>query len=215
MDACGCDDFERVFDRRTAEQDRDDYRRNGPDGTTRLLIDLLRPFGIAGATVLDVGGGIGVIDHELLRDGAARSVLVDASKPYLEVARQLGRERNTLDRLELVDGDFTRLATGIDAADIVTLHRVVCCYGDVDALVGLSADRARRVYGLVLPRDRWFVRAGIRVLNLISRLRRERFRAYAHPNARVDALVADHGLRVRDQRWTAVWRVVVYERAAG
>lgn len=215
MDSCGCDDFAAVFDDRTAEQDRDDYRRNGPDGTTRLLLDLLRPYGVAGSTVLDVGGGIGVIDHELLREGAARSVLVDASRAYLAVARQLGRERNTLDRMEIVDGDFTAVADGIDAADIVTLHRVVCCYGDVDALVRLSAARARRVYGLVLPRDRWFIRAGIGALNVLGRLRRQRFRAYAHPNARVDELVAAEGLRPRAERWTAVWRVVVYERASG
>lgn len=213
MDACGCEDFASIFDQRTAERDRDRYRRAGPDRTTRLLLDLVRQHGVPGATVLDVGGGIGVIDHELLRAGAAGAVLVDASAAYLATARQLARERNELDRLEIVEGDFTRVAATLDPADIVTLDRVVCCFGDADRLVGLSAARARRAYGLVLPRDRWVIRVGIRVLNLISRLRGERFRAYAHPNGRIDALVAAEGLRPRDERRTFFWRVVVYDRA--
>jgi magnesium-protoporphyrin O-methyltransferase len=214
MDACGCDDFARVFDRRTAERDRDRYRRGGADTTTRMLLDLLRPYGVAGASVLDVGGGIGVIVHELLREGASHAVLVDASPAYVAVARQLARERNELDRLEIVDGDFTRAAAGVGAADLVALDRVVCCFGDVERLVRLSAARARRAYALVLPRDRWFIRAGIAALNVVSWIRREPYRAYAHANARVDELVAAEGLRPRDERRTMFWRVVVYDRAA-
>ena len=212
MDACGCDDVAAVFDRDTAEKDRAEYLRSGPHGTTRTLLELLRPYGVRGSTLLDVGGGIGVIDHELLRDGASHAVLVDAAPAYLTVAREIARERAELDRLEIVDGDFTRIAASIEAADIVTLHRVVCCFGDVEGLVRLSAARARHAYALVLPRDRWFIRVGIRVLNVVSRLRGQRFRAYAHPNRRVDALVASEGLRPREERWTSLWRIVVYDR---
>ena len=213
MDACGCDDFASIFDAKTAERDRDRYRRAGPDRTTRMLLDLIRPGGVRGATVLDIGGGIGVIDHELLRDGASHAVLVDASPAYLGVARGLARERNELDRLEIVEGEFTRTASAVDPAAIVTLDRVICCFADAERLVALSAARARRVYGLVLPRDRWVIRAGIRLLNVVSRIRRESYRAYAHPNHVIDALVADSGLRPCDERRTFFWRVVVYERA--
>ncbi len=41
MDACGCVDFASIFDRRTAERDRDRYRRNGPDRTTRILLNMI------------------------------------------------------------------------------------------------------------------------------------------------------------------------------
>jgi len=80
--------------------------------------------------------------------------LVDASPASLAVARQLAREKNGLDRIDLVEGDFVRVAPEIDAADVVTLDRVVCCYPDVDGLVGRAAERTRTVLGLVLPRDR-------------------------------------------------------------
>jgi SAM-dependent methyltransferase len=212
VDACGCDDFASIFDRRTAEKDRDRYRRNGPDRTTRMLIEMIEPHGVRGSTLLDVGGGIGVIDHELLRRGASHAVLVDASPDYLYLARVEARRANHLDRLEFVDGDFVRRAPEIDLADIVTLDRVVCCYGDVDSLVTLSAARARRFYGLVLPRDRRLFRIGARVMGFFLRLRRSAYRPYAHANAHVDALVGSSGLRVRSEASTFVWRVVLYER---
>lgn len=213
MDACGCEGFATTFDERTAEEDRDRYRRSGPDATTRMLLGLIRRYGVAGSTVLDIGGGIGVIDLELLREGAGHAVLVDASEAFLKVAREEARRANVLDRIELVAGDFVREAAEIDSADIVTLHRVVCCYRDAEALVSLSSARAGTLYGLVLPRDRWFVWLGFRLLNLKHRVLRQAFRVYAHPNGWIDRIVAANGLKPRYEATTAVWRVVVYDRA--
>jgi SAM-dependent methyltransferase len=214
MDACCCNGLDSMFDRRTAEQDRDRYRRNGADRTTRMLIDLIRPYRLEGSTILDIGGGIGVIGQELLRAGAGHAVMVDASAAYLDVARQEARQANLLDRIDFVEGDFVRRAAEIAAADIVTLDRVVCCYPDAEALVGLSSVRAHKVYGLVLPRDRWLVRAALRVLNLGFRIRRKAYRTYAHPNAFIDQVIAAAGLRPRAETRTFIWRVVVYDRAA-
>jgi magnesium-protoporphyrin O-methyltransferase len=213
MDPCGCDGLASMFDRRTAERDRDRYRRTGADRTTRMLLDMLRAARVQGSTILDIGGGIGVIDRELLQGGAGHAVLVDASPAYLDVARQEARQANLLDRIEFVDGDFVRRASEIDSADIVTLDRVVCCYPDAAALVGLSAARARSIYALVLPRDRWLVRTAIRFLNLGFRIRRKAYRAYAHPNAWIDELVVRSGLQKRSEIGTFFWRVVVYDRA--
>lgn len=212
MDACGCDDFFSIFDRRTAEEDRERYRRSGPDRTTRMLLDLLRPYVSKGSTVLDVGGGIGVIDQELLRSGAGHAMLVDASPAYLGVARDEARRTNTLDRIEHVEGDFVRLAGGIDRADIVTLDRVVCCYPDAESLVWLSAARARRAYGLVLPRDGWLSRLGVRLINVGFRVRGRSYRSFVHSNAAVDRLVAEQGLHAMGERLTWFWRVVAYSR---
>jgi SAM-dependent methyltransferase len=215
MDACGCDGpgFASIFDRKTAERDRDRYRRNGPDRTTRMLLDLLVPYRSAGSSVLDIGGGIGLIDRELLRAGAGHAVLVDGSAAYLDVARQEARRENVLDRIEFVEGDFVARATAIDPADIVTLDRVICCYPDADALVGLSSMRARTAYGLVLPRDRRLVRIAIRLENLWFRLQRKPYRAYAHSTSRVDEIAAANGLRPRSEGHTFFWRVAVYDRS--
>jgi predicted TPR repeat methyltransferase len=213
-DACGCDDGFEIFDEKSAEEDLERYRRQGPDATTTLLLDMIRERGVSGATLLDVGGGIGVIDHELLRAGVGHAVLVDASSPAIAAARAEARRRGVLDRLEFVDGDFVSRAPTIDPADIVTLDRVICCYPDVESLVRLSASRARSVYGLVLPRDRRLLRWALPLLNVWFRLRGIRYRAFLHPNARVDQLVAEAGLRPVREEQTLVWRAVLYERPA-
>jgi magnesium-protoporphyrin O-methyltransferase len=54
----------------------------------------------------------------------------------------------------------------------VTLDRVICCYPDVQALVGLSAARARHLYGVVYPQDGWFNQLFVASVNLVFRLRR-------------------------------------------
>jgi magnesium-protoporphyrin O-methyltransferase len=212
VDACGCDGGFEIFDEKSAEEDLQRYRGHGPDATTATLVDMIRDRGVSGSSLLDIGGGIGVIDHELLRAGAGHAVLVDASGPAVEMARREARRRGTLDRLEFVDGDFVSRASDVDVADIVTLDRVICCYPDVESLVRLSATRARSLYGLVLPRDRRLLRWALPLLNAWFRVRGFRYRTFLHANAKVDALVAAAGLRqVRESR-TFMWRVVLYER---
>lgn len=177
-----------------------------------MLIEMIDSHRVRGASILDIGGGIGVIILELLRAGAGRAALVDASPAYLDVARNEAGTSNLLDRVEFIEGDFVRRAAGIDPADIVTLDRVVCCYPDAQALVSLSADRARSLYGLVLPRDSRLVRLAIWLGNLRFRLRRSPYRAFSHPNQQVDAIVGKRGLRLIDEQRTFFWRVVLYGR---
>lgn len=214
MDACGCDGGFEIFDEKTAEEDLDRYRRHGPDETTAMLVGMIRDRGVGGSDLLDIGGGIGVVDHELLAAGAGRAVLVDASPAAVEAARGEARRRGTLERLEFVDGDFVSLASEVDVADVVTLDRVICCYPDVESLVRLSAMRARSLYGLVLPRDRRLLRWSLPLLNAWFRLRGFRYRTFLHANARVDELVAAAGLRPAREAQTFVWRVVLYDRYA-
>jgi magnesium-protoporphyrin O-methyltransferase len=213
MDACGCDEFASIFDRRNADDDLRRYRRQGPDRTTRMLLDLIRARGVDGATVLDIGGGIGVIDHELLRAGASRATLADASPASVAVAREAAAEAQLTDRVTFLQGDAVRRAAEIDGADVVTLDRVICCYPDVTALVSLSAAWAGRLYGIVLPRDRWIVRVGISLEALWFRVRRKGYRPFAHSNRMVDELAVAQGLEPLAESGTYFWRVALFRRA--
>ena len=198
MDACGCDGFASIFDEATARRDRDRYHRDGPDRTTRLLLELLTPYRSSGSSVLDIGGGIGIVDLELLRAGAGHATLVDASTAYLAVARDEASRAGLLDRIDFVEGDFVRRAASIDRADVVTLDRVICCYPDMEALVAESAGRAKTAYGIVLPRNRRGARWAIALNNAWYRIRRKAYRGFIHPTARVDEIAAANGLRLRE-----------------
>ena len=212
MDACGCDDFASVFDRRSAEGDLRRYRKDGPDRTTRMLLDLILREGVEGASLLDIGGGIGVIDQELLSAGARRATLADASGAALAVARELAAAVEVADRMSFLEGDVVRCAAEITGADVVTLDRVICCYPDVTSLVQISAGWAGRLYGVVLPRDRWLVRMGIALEAVWYRLRRERYRPFVHPDRLVDELVQAQGLERVAETGTFFWRVALFRR---
>lgn len=213
MKCCShCEAADNVFDPGMAQSDLNEYRRHGPAHQTQLIIDTLKQLGVSGRTLLDIGGGVGAIHHELLKAGAASALDVDASAAYIAASRQEADRQGHGDRLHHRKGDFVSLAGDIDAADLVTLDRVVCCYPDMPALVRLSSERARRAYALVFPMDRWYTRIGAALLNLTQRLRRDPFRFFVHPTAEVDRIIQQNGLRQHLHRKGMVWQVLVYVR---
>lgn len=213
MTGCCCQGVDEMFGERTARHDLRRYRKRGPSKPTRMLLEALRREGVEHATLLDIGGGIGVIQQELLDAGAERATSVEASGAYLRAAKEEAERRGHGDRIGYEEGDFVALADGVEPADVVTLDRVICCYPDMEALVGRSADRARRLYGLVYPRDRWWVALGVRTTNLIMRVSRRSFRAHVHRTTAVDAVARAHGLEPRlARRVGPVWQVAVYAR---
>lgn len=207
-----CIGIEKEFNPAWAARDLRKYRKRGPLRTTQMLLDALTEDGVDQWTLLDIGGGVGAIQHELLKAGVRRVVGVDASAAYLEKAAEEVDRQGYTDRVHHHHGDFVRLASDVEAADIVTLDRVICCYPDMQALVGLSAMRARKRYGVVYPRRTWWTRLGFALINSTCKLRRTPFRIFLHPPEDVDALVHAEGLRRRFYGKTFLWQVVVYER---
>jgi magnesium-protoporphyrin O-methyltransferase len=57
--------------------------------TTRELIDALITAGVNEMTLLDIGGGLGAIQHELLAAGASQATHVEASTAYLDAAKRI------------------------------------------------------------------------------------------------------------------------------
>jgi magnesium-protoporphyrin O-methyltransferase len=212
MNCCQCQGIERFFDDKVAARELKDYRRKGPGKTTRWLIEALVAEGVAGKTLLDIGGGVGVIQHELLQAGAGSATNVDASSAYLNAARQEAERRGYVERVNYHFGNFVELASQIEPVDIVTLDRVICCYHDMIALVGLSAARAGALYGVVYPRATWWMKLGVKIINNVSWLTRNPFRIFVHPTPAVEAVIHANGLKQRFHRQTLLWQVVVYGR---
>lgn len=211
--ACGqCQGIEGRFGAREAEQRLARYRRSGPDRTTRLLLAALTAEGVAGLTLLDIGGGIGAVQYGFLEAGGAHATDVDASTAYVAVARAEAARHGLADRIEYRHGNFVDLADELPAADVVTLDRVICCYHDPQGLVGQSAGKVGKLYGLVYPRDTWWTRTPFALANLFLRLRRNPFRVYVHAPATVEALARGAGLARRFYRTAGFWQVVVYAR---
>lgn len=214
MDCCRLDVYEDQFNARIAAQELRQYRERGPRKETRLLLEAIRTQRLHDATLLDIGGGIGAIQHELVEAGVVSRVTdVDVSTAYLDAARAEAERRHYADRAHYLRGDFVELAPTIDAADIVTLDRVICCYPDMHALIQRSAERARRVYAVVYPRGSWGFRAVARPLNGLLRLPRQPLPIYIHATHAVDGRVRANGLTPVFHQKTLLWQVAVYRRS--
>jgi magnesium-protoporphyrin O-methyltransferase len=209
----GCCGIADVFDEAKARTDLEKYRRRGPSPSTTRLIGALRDASQPLESLLDVGGGVGAIAHELLEHGVARATIVDGSAAYLAAAREESERRTHRARLSLRAGDFTEIAADLEPADVVTLDKVVCCFADMDTLLTSSAARARRLYGIVYPRDAWWVRLAIAAENRMMRWKGSSFRGYVHANSAIDAALRRAGLVPRFRTGRVWWVVAVYERA--
>jgi len=199
----------RHFSDAVAERDLGRYRRKGPDLTTRLLLDFLRPSA-RGSTLLDVGSGIGVVSFELLSAGIRSATLVDASPAYLEKAGVEAQRRGVDSRLNVVLGDFVAVADSLTVSDIVVLDRVVCCYPDYVALLRSAVARCSGMLALSYPLERSYVRAMIGVENLVRRVRGDEFRAFVQPMTGMEAIVEEAGFRRLNRTATRVWCADVY-----
>ena len=208
---CSCC-YDDAFGEREARGHQRQYRRDGPRRTTRALATALAPGGAVGLSLIDIGGGIGGLQHLLLEAGAATTLDVDASGPYIEVAREEADRLGLADRMQFLHADFVTVEADVEPADVVGLDRVVCCYPDVTALVGAAARHARRRLGIVLPPDGLVGRAVIGVLNAWEWLTRSAFRAYAHRHSAVVEAAASAGLALVSSERVGIWRMLVFER---
>ena len=66
MGCCQCQGIESMFDKKAAKRELKRYLKKGPSKTTIMLLDAVNKVGVQGLTFLDIGGGIGAIQHALL-----------------------------------------------------------------------------------------------------------------------------------------------------
>ena len=203
-DPRGCD---RMFDGRFAERRAARYRKRGLDTTARRMVDLLAEHSIQGATVLEIGGGVGEIQIELLHRGAVAATNLELSPGYETEAARLLDENGLTGRVERRLADVAADPAAAEPADIVVLHRVVCCYPDYAALLSAAADRARGQLVFSFPRRNPGSRGFLAVQNALLRLSGRGFRAFAHPPPAMLAVLADHGMHSTVAHRGAVWQV--------
>jgi 2-polyprenyl-3-methyl-5-hydroxy-6-metoxy-1,4-benzoquinol methylase len=212
MNCPHCDGAEKLFDIRKAERDLEAYRTHGPAKTTHLLTQALKDAGVEHLTLLDIGGGVGAIQHELFKDGLGSAIAIDASSSYLQTARQEAERMGYAARITYHHGDFVAFAPQLPVTDIVTLEKVICCYPDVQMLVGLSSARAGKFYGVVFPRDSWWMKIVGQFINLSLWLQRNPFRFFVHPTEAIEMVLRANGFERRYYHQTLLWQIIVYAR---
>ncbi len=213
-DCCSPKGYRWVFSERSARAEAKRYRRKGLDSTSRRIVDFLKTHGVEGKTVLEVGGGIGAIQIELLKAGASRAVSVELTPTYEDVASGLLREAGLADRVERTVMDFAQAAGQVNSADIVILNRVICCYPDMPRLTGAAADHARQLLVMSFPRQAWWLKVGLAMGNFLLTLLRREFHIFLHPPKKVVATSREHGLEPVLDEEGVIWEVTALRRVA-
>ena len=210
-----CEITDNTFSEKEAKAQLREYRRKGPAKQTRLILQAIRSLKLKDASLLDIGGGIGVIHHELLEDIANTATHVDASSAYLKEAKIETARRGHSEHVTFIHADFTDVESNLPEADVVTLDRVVCCYPDFRSLLMASANHSQRALAMTYPRETWYMRMALAILNWFQRIRRDPFRVFLHPISEMDSLLRQEGFeRVTLQR-LFVWEMALYQRDAG
>ena len=200
------------YDGLNADHDLASWKAGRLNPVTRELIDVVRAEGIDGATLLDIGAGVGAVHVTLLEAGAATAVDVDASREFLEVARAEADRRGLSGRVDYRYGDVVELAPDLPAADIVTMDSVICCYPYLSALLEAAVRPRPRLVAITYPRDVWWMRAYMRLANATYWVRRIPGRYFVHRHTDVNRLMAEVGFCNVHEGGIRPWRVVLYRR---
>ena len=207
-----CEITDNTFGEEEAKTNLKDYRKRGPANQTKLILEAVRSLGLKDAALLDVGGGIGTIHHELLKDVASAATHVDASSAYLKVATEEAKRLGHEAQVKFIHADFTDVAAELPKVDVVTLDRVVCCYPNMRGLLKAASSKSKKAIALTYPREEWNIKMVMGLMNLFQKIIRDPFRVFVHPVAEMEALLNREGMRRTLTRKLFVWEMSLYER---
>jgi 2-polyprenyl-3-methyl-5-hydroxy-6-metoxy-1,4-benzoquinol methylase len=212
-DCCTPKGYGQIFSAKNAAGEAKRYRRKGLDGTSKRIF-VVRERGVEGKTLLEVGGGIGAIEIELLKAGMARAINVELTPTYEAAARELLAEAGLSDHVERRVMDFAQSGPEVETADVVVMNRVICCYPDMPKLAGAAANRTKGLLVMSFPNRRWWTPLGLTVANFGFRVIRLQFRVFLHPPELIQAAVQQHGFRTRFNERGLLWQMNAFERIA-
>ncbi|MCO4762017.1 MAG: methyltransferase domain-containing protein [Myxococcales bacterium] len=195
-----------------AKRHRKKYARRGFEASQKQLLAGITDAGIEGASLLEIGSGVGHLHQTLIERGARQAVGVDLAPKMLVEARASAVEREIEEQTSYVEADFVAVADSLESADITVLDKVVCCYPDADGLIHKSLDKTDRILALTYPRDRWYTHVFVAVNGLLMWLIRSDYRSYVHPPTTISKWIEEAGFRRRQRDTTWFWLTEIYER---
>lgn len=205
--------YNKIFDAKLALKDFKRFKKKGPTRSTRKLIDAIvksKNGDLKDKTLLDIGGGIGAIGLTLNEIESVNVTNVDVSLEYLKKAEEEVTLRGFKDRFEFINADFLLTSDNLSTADIVTLDKAICCYQDFQALVRTSVRKSKNVYGIVIPRNTWWVKSINGLGNFVRMLTGNNFRTFVHPVDRIKEIIIDSGFLNIYSETAREWHILVF-----
>ena len=209
---CRAGPCEQIFRPRLARKSLARHRKKGLDDLERRMVAIASEGGLEDVRVLEIGGGIGTLQSELLGCGAGSGEIVELVAAWEPYARELARERGIDERTSFRVADILDDSVTVEDADVVLLNRVVCCSPDGVALAGRAARLTRRSLVLSFPRDVVWVRVGLRLVNIGMRVMGRSFRVFLHAPADLVRSAEDGGLALSETGHGRLWAFAALRR---
>ena len=205
----GIDDFFSKHAERSLRQ----FRRKGLSREQRFLVEGIRSAGPEAKSVLEIGCGVGGLHLTLLKQGASAATGIDISQGMIRSARllaaELGFERSTSYHV----GDFVQKDGEVPEADIAVLDKVVCCYEEIDELLGRSLRKAKQIYALSFPRPTPLIKLMFKSFILAARLLGWSFHPWWHEWGVMLGTISAKGFTEIYRNNTPFWSVHVFRRS--
>lgn len=213
MNSCCTLSYHTEFDLKLARRELKQYKKSGAKKNSQPMITKLRSLDLHDKTLLDIGGGIGSVIFELLKEGLQKATYVDISSGYAQIFQEEVEQQKGNNQIEIFQGDFLDLHTEIQPAQLVTLDKVICCYEDYRKLVKYSLNKSQRWYAFIIPRDTWWVKA-VHGLELLGRkLIRNSFRTWIHPVNDIRELIVNQGFKEIFKVHRREWLFMIFEKS--
>lgn len=188
------------------------FKKKGFEASQKQLLEAIEVAGFDDRTLMEIGCGVGHLHLTLLERGARSALGIELSPKMLALAKQWSNERAITDRVEYIEGDFMTLVDQLNPADIVILDKVICCYPDVEGLVGQSVGKTLQAYVFTIPRSRWLVRFGMSFLKFCLWLIRSEFRPYIHDLETINTIIESAGFKKFYHRTSFAWDTCAYAK---
>jgi magnesium-protoporphyrin O-methyltransferase len=215
---CACPTDSRIarhFDTKVAER----LARGQDPGLVAVserLRDALLSLDPTGRTVLELGCGRGGLLLALAQAGVASATGVDLSATSIDAARTRFEQAQLSDRAHLSLGDAAYVP--LEPHDWVILDRVMCCYPDIERLLGNTLPAARQIYAFTVPISRgwrgFIARLDEWVENAWNTLRGRPCPGYVHDLDLIEERLTAAGFRLRHRDRQRLWHIAIYERSA-
>jgi methyltransferase family protein len=196
---CGADLF---FDKKTAKKQYKSYLKKGPSRVTKKLIGQLEKIK-TGASLIDIGGGIGAIQWWFLKHGGEQTFGVDASSGYTALAKEHAAKNNFKESAHFMMGDFTDKSEELTKADHVTLD---------EAILNLACEKATNTVSLSYPMDGFITDIFRGLMVLFMKISGSSFKPYIHRVASVRALFVDNGFELKEKELSFPWHIETYTK---
>jgi 2-polyprenyl-3-methyl-5-hydroxy-6-metoxy-1,4-benzoquinol methylase len=186
------------------------YRRKGLDDNQKQIVETLESLGLEGASLLEVGCGVGALHQTLLEKGAATALGIDLAPRVLELAENRAREHGLEQRTAYKSGDFVELSDTIEIADVTVLDKVVCCYPAPKELMAAVIARTSGTIALTYPRKHLIGEIFNHIWNFGFFLFRSDFRGFIHDPQLVQQLIETGGFHRVFNHDSIMWHTQVY-----